>query len=246
MQDDARSRPSPVTLVAAGLVILGLGLTSVSWWFLLLVGLGTFGPSVLRELGLVADRDEFEREADRRAGYHAFLVAGLTAFALVAWIRSGDRPIRDPQELATFFLALLWLTAFFSAQLETWGPRLAARWTLGAFGCAWLLFNVLGNTGSEWTGPTALILQSLLALPFFALAWAAPRWPRVAGGLLLAVAAGFTWLFGGLSPDRGLGLVTQAVTYVLFLGPLVASGLALLLVHDDREELDELPTGSAA
>lgn len=62
----------------------------------------------------------------------------------------------------------------------------------------------------------------------------------------MAVSGGFFWFFGGLSPDRGLGLVIQAVTCVLFLGPLVASGLALPLVHDEREELDELPTGSTA
>jgi hypothetical protein len=61
-------RPSLVTLVATGLIVLGMALTWVNWAFFILVGAGMFGPGVLRELGWVHDRDEFQRRGIHRAG----------------------------------------------------------------------------------------------------------------------------------------------------------------------------------
>ena len=75
--DRGRGRPSRTTLCATALWILGLALCSLSWWFLLLVACGAFGPGVLRELGWLHDKDEFQRVADYRAGYHAYLAAGI-------------------------------------------------------------------------------------------------------------------------------------------------------------------------
>ncbi|MFO0788681.1 MAG: hypothetical protein U0805_04430 [Pirellulales bacterium] len=220
---------SAATIVAAALVLAGFLLTSVNWWFLMLSAAGAFGPGLLRELGILHDKDEFQRQAAYRAGYHAFLTAGIVAITLVAFFRSGEREVRLPQELATLFLAILWFTWILSSLLDYWGPQTAARRILIAFGAVWLLFMILSNTGHEWTGPTALIMQSLLTLPFFALAYAAGRWPRLTGVALLAACAGFLQFFHFL--DRGnLPFITRAITMVLFLGPLVASGLALLAV----------------
>ena len=80
-----RWRPTQTTLVAGAVVIAGFWLTSLSWWFLLLVALGTLGPGLLREIGWLNDKDEFQRRADHRAGYHAFLTTGFVAFVLVAF-----------------------------------------------------------------------------------------------------------------------------------------------------------------
>jgi hypothetical protein len=85
-------------------VVLGFLLTGVSWGFLTLVALGTFGPGILRELGWLKDKDEFERRAARRAGYHAYLVGGFVTFLLVAYLRSGERSIEHPGELVTLIL----------------------------------------------------------------------------------------------------------------------------------------------
>ena len=68
-------RPSPVTVIAAALVIGGMALTGVNWGFVGLVGLGTFGPGVLRELGWLRDKDEWQLRAAQRAG-----AAGLRWF----------------------------------------------------------------------------------------------------------------------------------------------------------------------
>jgi hypothetical protein len=222
-----RWRPTRTNLLAGTLVVAGFVLTSASWWFLLLAAAGTLGPGVLRELGWLHDRDEFQRRAEHRAGYHAFLTVGLVAFVLVAFFRSGARTVENPQELATLFLALLWLTWFLSSLLAYWGPRKAAAWILRAFGSAWLAFAVVSNLGSEWTGWAALLLHPLLALPFFALAWLSGRWPRVSGVLLLAVSV-LLFQFFGFFRRSGLEPINDAVTFILFLGPLLASGIALL------------------
>jgi len=220
-------RPTRTSLFAGGLILIGFWLTSVSWWFLLLVGLGTFGPGVLREMGWLGDKDEFQRRADHRAGYHAFLTAGFAAFGLVAFFRSGERVVRDSEELATLFLALLWFTWFLSSLLAYWGTEKTVVRILSVFGFAWLGFAILGNVGSEWSGWPALLLHPLLSAPFFVLAWVSKRWPRPAG-ILLLVAALFFFQFFQMFRRDNLALVTEGVTFILFLGPLLASGIALL------------------
>jgi hypothetical protein len=223
-------RPTRTHLIAGALVVAGFWLSSLSWWFFILVGLGALGPGVLRELGWLHDEDEFQRQADHRAGFHAFLCTSLVAFVFVAFLRSGERAVEDTSELATFFLALLWFSWFLSSLLSYWGAQKTAARILVAFGSAWLVFAVLSNIGSEWTGWAALLLHPLLAAPFFVLAWLSRRWPRVSGVLLLAASV-FFMRFLGLPGTGNLGLMTNLVTGLLFVGPLLASGVALLSVR---------------
>lgn len=216
-------RPSPATLVGAALVILGFMLADVSWWFIALSGLGAFGPGVLRELGWLKDKDEFARRAAQRAGYHAYLVAGLVAFLTIAYTRSGERHLRNPEELATLFLALLYFTWLLSSLLAFWGPQKATTRILVGFGICWLLFCI----ADSWQHPLGMLMHSLVAAPFFVLALLARRWPRLAGALLVAAAIFFYVAFRFWSDARG-GLVVNSITAVLLVGPLLASGVALL------------------
>lgn len=226
-------RKRPVQWIAGALVLLGFLLpgkeATPSWWAVLLVGLGTFGPGLLRELGWLRDLDEFQVQAARRAGYHAFLAAGLTAFLWIAFIRSGARQLKSPEELATFFAAILWFTWMFSSLVNYWGARKTAERALLLYGAAWLLFNILGNLKQ----PLAMFLQCLLTVPFFAGAWLARRWPRTTGGLLLGAAVFFFVFIGRLHIARGFALVVSAITLLLFVGPLLASGIALLAARED-------------
>ena len=233
----ARQRwlPTRTHLVAGAMVIAGFLLANISWWFFLLAGLGTFGPGVLREMDWLRDQDEFQRRAQHRAGYHAFLTAGLIAFALVALVRSGARTIKDPQELGTLFLAILWCTWFFSWLLAYWGPQKTVARVLYAFGSAWLVFTIASNTGSEWTGWSALLKHPLLTIPFFVMAWLSTRRPRTAGILLLAAAV-FFFQFFGFFRRAHIGLITECVTFILFVGPLIATGFALLCVRENGED----------
>ena len=129
-----RRRPTAATLVGAVLVILGFFLTSVDWRFLALAALGTFGPGILREMGWVKDKDEFEMRAIQRAGYHAYLATGLTAFVLVGLIRSADGVIEQAGELVSVLLAVLWLTWLLSSLHAYWGPRKTVSRILIIFG----------------------------------------------------------------------------------------------------------------
>lgn len=226
MAPESNWRPPLATLVAGVVVAAGFVLTGVSWWFLLLCAAGTLGPGLLREVGWLEDRDEFQRLAEYRAGYHAYAISTLVAFGLVAWFRSGERAVGHKEELATLFLTLLWFTWFLSSLFAYWGSRKAAFRILWVFGVVWLVFAIVSNVGNEWTGWPALLLHPLLAAPFFALAWLSKRWPRSAGVLLIAAAAFFAWFFGMFTADAPR-LLSKAVTLLLFIGPLVASGVAL-------------------
>lgn len=225
-------RPAPATLIAGTLVVLGFALMGVHSAFLLLAALGTFGPGLLRELGWLRDQDEFQRRAAHRAGYHAFLAGGFLVFLLAAAFRTEAATATHYDALANGILAILWFTWFLSWLLAFWGPGRGARTLLIAFGCVWLIFNVAGNLDS----PIALLMQSLLALPFFALAGLSLRWPRLAGLLLLGATAYFAHLFGMgelLGPEplaKG-----RLVVLTLFLGPLLAGGIALLTHREDDD-----------
>lgn len=227
-----RWRPTPVSLIAGALVLAGFLLADVSWWFILLTGLGTFGPGLLRELGLLRDKDELQRHAAYRAGYHAFLAAGLVGFLVIARVRTAGHPFKDPEELGTLFVALLWFTWMFSSLIGYFGAPRTARTILLAFGCGWLLFNIAGNLHS----PVGMLMQVLVTTaPFFGLAWFAGRWPRVAGALLIAAAIAFFYFFHFFR--RQFGAVTDAVTVVLFIGPLLGSGVALLGARGERDAI---------
>jgi hypothetical protein len=214
-----------VSTIAGVLVIAGLLLSSViSYWFLALTAVGAFGPGILREFGWLKDQDEFKRRAAHRAGYHAFIVTGLAAFFIYAYTRSGGT-FEVATELSLVYLGLLWLTWMFSSLFSYWGPHRTAFRILIIFGCAWGVFNI----GESLTNPVSGLMELLvLTVPFFLLAYLSRRWPRVAGVLLIAVSLfllGYYFYPGhfGWAP-----VLTKMSTAILFAGPLVASGVALL------------------
>jgi hypothetical protein len=227
-------RGLPTTVVALLMVAGGVLLAGVSQWFLLLVPLGMFGPGALRELGWLGDHDEFQRQAARRAGYHAFLASGLVAGGIAVWLRAGGTPFADPLGILILVVALLWFSWFLSWLVSYWGSRPAASRLLVAMGCLWLVLAVATNTGSEWVSPTTLALHLLLPLPFFLLAWTALRWPRTTGVALLAYCALFLG-YTGLLTASNLDLATRGVVLVLFAGPLLASAIALVATRGENE-----------
>jgi hypothetical protein len=227
--EPAKSRRFPTVAVAAvSLVAAGFLLSSWSPWALLVAALGAFGPGLARELGWLRDQDEFQRQSAHRAGYHAFLAAGFAGFVLFAFLRSGGRPAADAADVPALLVAITWFTWLLSSLVAYWGPATATARLLLVFGTVWLAFALLANTGSEWTGWSSLALHALLAAPFFALAWTSSRWPRATGALLLVAAAAACW-FLGFARNANLGLLTQGFTFTLFVGPLVAGGVALLV-----------------
>lgn len=224
-------RPTRVGAIAGTMVIGGLVLTQIaSWWFLLLAAAGAFGPGILREVGVLRDKDEFERAAARRAGYHAYLVTGCLAFALYAFTRSGHG-LASPEELSGLYLALLTFTWMFSSLFAYWGPRRAAYVILLVFGTAWGVFNVWSNL----LQPTHMAMQLLFTTaPFFVLAFASRRWPRISGALLFALSVTFLILY--FRDGNRFPFVVRAQTTVFFIGPLLAAGIALLGARRDSRQ----------
>ncbi|MCA9754703.1 MAG: hypothetical protein KDA27_02795 [Candidatus Eisenbacteria bacterium] len=225
IRDTLPIHPSRATWIASGLVLLGFSFLQVHPVFLLVIALGAFGPGLLRTLGWLHDQDEFQRRAAERAGYLAYLVTGLVGFALLALLGDGSVRSAAPDAILQTVLSLLWFTWLISSLVSYWGAHKTARRLLIAFGLVWLAFNVVGHLAH----PMELLMQSLLAVPFLLAAWLVPRWPRVVGVLLLGLGAFFSWLFHlyeivGPTP-LALG---RGVVLILFVGPLLASGIALL------------------
>jgi hypothetical protein len=233
---DRRSVPSLTGLVAGGLVVLGVGLFMfVHKGLLVVAGLGTFGPGILRELGWLRDQDEFQREAAHRAGYHAYLVGGFVALLVYAALEVWQTQLEASSEWVLLILVLLWLTWMFSSLMEFWGARRTASTVLLVFGSFWAVFaiaTIISEARTSSPGDAVLGVLASLGLigPFFLLAWAAHRWSRATGVLLLVVSVVFLAMF---KPGAGTQRwSTTLLTDALLIVPLAASGIALL-----REEV---------
>ncbi len=226
-----RWRPSTATLIGGAVVILGFALAQwYRWGFLALVGVGAFGPGILREMGWLNDQDEFQRRAAHRAGYHAFIVTGLVAFLIYAYMRAGGT-LKQAEELSMVYLALLWFTWMFSSLFTYWGPHKTAFRILIGFGCVWGVFNILGNLKD----PVGMLMQLLVTTaPFFVLAYVSRRWPRVVGAFLVALSLFFLGYYFYPGHFGNLLLLVKLGVSVLFIGPLLASGVALLGGQEER------------
>jgi hypothetical protein len=235
-------------IVAAILVSAGVLLWMfVSRGLLIVAGVGAFGPGILRELGVLKDQDEFQREAARRAGYHAYLVGGLAAIVVLSAIEWGGGAIDESAEWIRLIVVVLWLTWLSSMLLGFWGARTTAFRVLATFGAFWAVF-VIASAISEASIPssgaelvealTGALMGTLVVAPFFVLAWTAQRWPRPTGLALLGISVLFLFLFGGRSQ---LQVSTVALTNTLLAGPLIVCGLALLLDWGSQEFEEESP-----
>jgi hypothetical protein len=238
-------RLPPIPALAAGLlVITGILLSMfVAMGFLILVGLGAFGPGLLRELGLLRDQDEFQRQAAYRAGYVAYLVGGSTAVLVVSLQKWREANLDGPVQWVALVLIALWGSWLFVSLLRYWGARRMTSRLLIVFGLFWAAFVV----GGHWEEPAAVLMESLIVLPFFVFAWSAHRFPRATGTALLALAAVGFWFFF----DLGRAFASQPaqlLTFVLLLAPLIACGAALM--GDAVGEFDEddapVPAGPAS
>ncbi len=231
-QTAARRMPPLPGLIAGGLVILGLMLsTFAAEGFLIVAGLGAFGPGILRELGWLRDQDEFQRQAAHRAGYHAYLIGGLATVLIIAAVRWNGRDVEVSSEWLVLVLVIVWLTWLFSALLAYWGAQKTASRVLMVFGSFWAVFVLASIVGGLTDSSEPFQLVGVLAgfmcvAPFFGPAYTAGRWPRLTGGLLLVVAAAFLVITapGGSALNLSSILVTDALLIV----PLFASGIALL------------------
>lgn len=231
-------------MIAGSLVILGLLLSMlVGMGFLILAGLGAFGPGILRELGWLRDQDEFQREAAYRAGYLAYLTGGFAAVLAISALRWQDANLEGPAGWIMLVLVILWTTWLSSSLLRYWGAKKTASRVLIVFGSFWVVFVIAAIIGEPPSTPLeamlAMLMGSVVVVPFFVLAWTAGRRPRGTGAVLLVVAAFLfvltfpTWL------ARSMESSAMLLTSALLLVPLIASGLALLREESSDDEKGE-------
>jgi hypothetical protein len=246
-----RTVPPLPGLIAGGLVILGVLLSMfVAEGLLVVAGFGAFGPGMLRELGLLRDQDEFQRQAAHRAGYHAYLIGGLATALIVAGLRSSGASLEDASEWVTLILVVLWTTWLYSALLAYWGARKTAAVILNIFGSFWAVFVLASIIGMESQDVTvvnillASLMGSIVVVPFFWLARRAGRSPRGTGAALLAVAVLFLLMFVPGWVARSFKLSSVLMTAMLLIVPLVATGIALLR-EGLQSEVDEAPPDAA-
>ena len=226
---------SPASLVSIVLVAAGLILAvTVHMGWLILFGLGAFGPALLRDVGLLRDHDELQREVAFRAGQRAFLATGILLVAWIATRKWGVANLEGDAIQASAVLACLVVTHFMSRLTGFWGAQRAAARILVTFGALWLVFAVTAVAGDprELLGRGSLMTLMIVG-PFFALAWTCRRWPRVTGILLIACSIAAFLLFRLqriLSDDPSALMV--ALTFVL---PLIVVGVALLGVKPEND-----------
>ena len=224
-------------MIAGTLVFLGAILAAtVDMRFMLLIGMGAFGPGFLREMGLLKDQDEFARLASYKAGYYASLFAGSTAIILISILKAGKVDLDGESQALTIVLAVIWLVSIFASLNRYWGVKKAVFRILIIFGSLWFVFVLLSH-GNE---PLTALMESLVVLPFFILAWVSLRWPRVAGALIVALGMVCFFLFRMYQFDR-IGFMTTFLTFLLFICPLLVAGLALLLQKqgDDNDNFTD-------
>ena len=209
----------------------------------MVAGLGAFGPGILRELGLLRDQDEFQRQAARRAGYHAYLIGGAATILIVSLLEWNDGAREVSSAWIRLILIVLWASWMFSAVMAYWGAQKTTSRILLTFGSFWALFGIAEAFGesSPTETPAESILGwfalALLVVPWFLLAWTVRRWPRATGVALLALAVVFVVVFRQLGSSP-LPMATRVVVATLLLGPFLACGIALLGVGKLGEEAE--------
>ncbi len=214
----------------AGLVLAVAGFflgASVHMACFALVGVGAFGPGILRQFRLVDDLDEFQKEAVARAAHRAYLVSGLFLTAVVIARQWGTRHLGDDFVPASLVLTLALAVYGGSYVLSFWDAPKAAAIVLFTVGAFWLVFVALSH-GNE---PLAALGEgALVAGPFFLTAILARKWPRAAGLLLLALSVGTLFFFHlvPLRPVPAEWIFNKLFVAVLVPLPMAAIGLALL------------------
>jgi hypothetical protein len=229
-------RVSAVGAIASMLVVAGLLLgTTTHMGFMLLVAAGAFGPGTLRQLGLLNDLDEFQKEAAAKSALRAYLVAGMLLMAVVAGGNWNRLSLGKEQIPASSVVVLMLVVYYSSYCLSFWDARKAVSRVLLALGVFWLGFVVLSHAGE----PAPLLVESLVVPgPFIAGAVLCRWWPRTVGLLLLAVAVGSIFFFHMLRFDEAgpQAVLENAFTLVLIPLPLAVAGVALIADGIKKED----------
>jgi len=230
----------PADWIAVMAGVLGLVLGRFAFPGLGLLGLAVFGPSVLREFGVLKDSDEWVRGLTHRAAFHAVVVAGSFGALnqILLLIKGPQRPALSADAHyfdMTFIWTLLILVFLVSYLLQYWGPGRGTSRLLVGFAAipvldlaiSLIFLQAFPSNGFLRLGAVGLILL---------MAWAVRRKPRPAGAVLLGLSVcmlGLGFLAVDDSPANTTAwvLATQIDVFLLF----GVTGWILLRTNPDLE-----------
>ncbi len=189
-QQVTRKLPS-ADWIAFGVGLLGIVFIRNNAVILGGIGLAAIGPSLLREIGVLKDSDEWQRGVMHRAGFQACLVIGFfLAFNMVYQRILGTRFPGTNVAGSFFNMSFLWivLVGIFvvSYLVQYWGAARGVSRIIAGLGVITFL-----NAVTPWwninppSGPKSVALAGSVLL--FLLAWTIKKWPRPAGILLLVL-----------------------------------------------------------
>ncbi len=221
---------SLVTVIAIALVAVGLLLGATTHAaFMILFALGAFGPGLLRQMGLLDDLDELQKEAAAKSGLRAYLVTAILLMAVVIaenW-NGLDLGLAREHVPASSVVLLMLVVYYASYCLSFWDTRKAVSRVLLAIGLFWLSFVVLSHPSE----PGPLIGESLVvAGPFLAAAVLCRWFPRTVGLALIALALGSIYFFHMIrfGDSFAESIAFGGFTLLLIPLPLTVAGVALI------------------
>lgn len=225
---------STKTLIIAGVIyaaiVVVLAVIVHQGFYLALIALA-FARPLLREVQVLADRDEWLSLVSYRSSHIAFLAAMLIAGLIFMW--TGIVNLGEPPYEVSLILLITLFVKFAALQVMGRTRERAGRAIVWVVGGGWLLF-VLASHGFS-------LVSLIEGGPFLALvacALLARRWPRVVGIVVGLIGIGTIVAFVDFPLEYN-----QLIGPFLLSFPLVLAG-ALLILGDraDREEEAPLPS----
>jgi hypothetical protein len=229
--------PSPDA--AAFVVAVAASALSFVWPPLqLLVPLAVFAPSLLREVGLLGDDDEYARAVAYRAGFHALLVSALLVFGTFAAGRPGGLELDSDLLTGETLRKVLLLTFVVSYLLQYWGARGGAFRILLGLATLFLVAAARIVPGLGEDAPVAGLALAAVVAACVGLAFAARRWPRTVGAvlLLLCIAMVVDGLRYTVDPMTGAAYAARALPAIMLQAFIVPGAVAVALLRQGKEE----------
>jgi hypothetical protein len=230
-----------VLVLAVGYCAMRIG----PLWLAAAVGGAFMLAYLLHDLGILAWRDDFQREVAMRAGVHALIAVGLVSAFLLATYGAGENLSRDPDladraiPTAALILRVAIIAWGMSWLLQYWGGR------TGAVRILWILLGVsfldtIASTvrarPTDPMGLATLVRFSWYPLGILALL-GCRRWPRIGGAVLGLFVVGASWFLArGMS---GVGLLEDSFMQLYVVEKAVLLWVPAMSLVSARRPLEE-------
>ncbi len=225
---------SLIDILSFSLAIIGLILGNIlTPYFYLLSAVAIFLPILLRNTGILNDKDEYQLETLKLSGNTAFCIGGILAFMFAIGFKTGiiNTQQLKQSELWGFFVVFLLLIYMINYTTRFWGSSRGARIILitsGLFWCIFVLFSGWGNTYALGIG------LPVISTIFFGLPALSLKWPKTSGVILVFTSLFFI-LFLTTKKIKLIQLGSVAVI-TLLLFPILISGFVLINRDKGEEE----------